>query len=585
MNKVFFTLLICLLMSTVSQAKIGDRFQVIENGIRWLYTVIADGEVEVGFDEMGWYYESTYYVDSLIIPSEVRGYKVTRIADSGFEELPDFETVVMPEGLRTIGKRAFRKNSMLVNVVFPENLEVIGEEAFYGCVSLEEINLKNHVKAIHESAFWGCYSMRELRLSEELQTIENWAFAYCRNLKSLYLPKNVSYIHGSSLWACLGLESIEVAEDNPYFDSRNNSNAVIKKEGDVLVCGCSTTIIPLNVRRIGDDAFCFQGNKPILHEGIPNSVESIGMDAFTGCTFDSLLITKNVKVIDDMAFSGCTFLVACKIEEGGLKVIGNGAFERAKIPGLTIPLSVEVIGERAFSQSTIQSAVIPSAIKTVSNHAFDDCRELKSLELQEGVEIIGDGAFSGCKKLVFNDIKFPSTLRVIEKGAFSYCNLSYIKIPDGVVKIGPRAFQYCNVNGFEPTSVFLPASLKEIGDSAFFTAHSVQVTTAIPNPLPIKETVFTCYHDGHDKLWTYRSNGVLTVPKGCADLYKATYPWSLFKNIREIEHIGIDQQTTSKAPAVEKARYTVGGVKTKSHIQGLTIVEMSDGSRCKVMVK
>ena len=52
MNKVFFTLLICLLMPTVSQAKTGDRFQVIENGIRWLYTVIADGEVEVGFDEM-----------------------------------------------------------------------------------------------------------------------------------------------------------------------------------------------------------------------------------------------------------------------------------------------------------------------------------------------------------------------------------------------------------------------------------------------------------------------------------------------------------------------------------------------------
>ncbi len=584
MKKVFITMCISLLMPLSLQAKIGDHFQIIENGIRWQYTVIADGEVEVGFVDMGFYYESVYYVDSLIIPSEARGNKVTRIADSGFEKRPDFETVVLPEGLRTIGKRAFRNNSMLVNVIFPESLEVIEEEAFSGCNRLAEVNLKDHVTIIHESAFWGCYDLAVLHLSEDLQTIEMWAFAYCRNLKSLYLPKNVSYIHGLSLWACTGIESIEVDEENSYFDSRNNCNAIIKKDGEELVCGCSTTTIPLDVKRIGDSAFCVKGDTPILPEGLPNSVECIGPGAFVGCVFESLRISNHVKAIEDQAFEGCKVLGDCMIEEGGLKKIGNGAFLRAEIPGLTIPLSVEVIGERAFSQSAIQSVVIPSAVKTVSNHAFDDCRELKSLELMEGVETIGSGAFSSCTNLVFDNIKFPSTLRNIEKGAFSHCYFSYIRIPEGVVKIGSHAFEYGHVNDLEPSSVYLPAGIEEIGDSAFFATHSVHVTTANTNPPSIKETVFTCYHEGHDKLWTYR-NGDLSVPKGCVELYKATYPWNQFKVIREMDPTGIEQQTISESPVVEKARYTVDGLRADGHTRGLNIVVMSDGSRRKVMVK
>ena len=68
-----------------------------------------------------------------------------------------------------------------------------------------------------------------------------------------------------------GLTSIVVAQDNPKYDSRNNSNAIIETASNTLLYGCKNTIIPNGVTSIGEDAFyACSGLTSIT---IPNSVD------------------------------------------------------------------------------------------------------------------------------------------------------------------------------------------------------------------------------------------------------------------------------------------------------------------------
>ena len=65
----------------------------------------------------------------------------------------------------------------------------------------------------------------------------------------------------------------------------------------------------------------------------------------------------------------------------------------------------------------------------------------KCVMLCEGIEEIGEGAFSNAK---IKKIVFPSSLKVINNYAFSWSELSAIDIPEGTILIGKNAFENCS---------------------------------------------------------------------------------------------------------------------------------------------
>lgn len=103
---------------------------------------------------------------------------------------------------------------------------------------------------------------------------------------------------------CYGLTSIVVAQDNPKYDSRNNSNAIIETESNTLLYGCKNTIIPHGVTSIGKDAFyACSGLTSIV---LPNSITSIESYAFYKCSnITSVVIPCNVMSIGGAAFADC----------------------------------------------------------------------------------------------------------------------------------------------------------------------------------------------------------------------------------------------------------------------------------------
>lgn len=106
---------------------------------------------------------------------------------------------------------------------------------------------------------------------------------------------------------------------------------------------------------------------------------------------------------------------------------------------------IVAIGESAFSNDfgrndcQIESITIPSSVKEIEYFAFGRCNTLKTVNMTEGVEIIGVDAFLGCG---FEKVELPESVEKIGSGAFDGCsNLREINIPSSV-DIGDSAFNY-----------------------------------------------------------------------------------------------------------------------------------------------
>ena len=115
--------------------------------------------------------------------------------------------------------------------------------------------------------------------------------------------------------------------------------------------------------------------------------------------------------------------------------------------------------------------MLPASVKTIAARAFYDCEQLRSVELSEGLEVLGRRECMGDDTLGSNvfaksaieSIKFPSTLRVIGVSCFAQCTrLRRVEFSEGLERIDEDAFQETAIE-----SVLLPSSLRKLGQSAF----------------------------------------------------------------------------------------------------------------------
>ena len=224
-------------------------------------------------------------------------------------------------------------NSYSGDVVIPEKVTYEGEEYT--------------VEGIGYSAFFKCPNLTSITIGNSVTSIGDHAFFGCSSLTSITIPNSVTSIKSGLFQGCIGLTSISVESGNSIFDSRDNCNAIIETSTNTLFVGCKSTTIPNSVTSIGANAFLDCSGLTSIT--IPNSVTSIGGSAFSGCKgLTSITIPNSVTSIGGYAFSGCSGLTSITIPNS-VTSIGGSAFSGCRgLTSITIPNSVTSIGDYAF---------------------------------------------------------------------------------------------------------------------------------------------------------------------------------------------------------------------------------------------
>lgn len=88
---------------------------------------------------------------------------VVSVEDGAFEDCTGLKSVSFPDGIKKIGKRAF-KNSGLKTVVLPEGIDSIGEESFMQCEALVSAKLPRNPELIYQRTFKLCKNLTDVSL-------------------------------------------------------------------------------------------------------------------------------------------------------------------------------------------------------------------------------------------------------------------------------------------------------------------------------------------------------------------------------------------------------------------------------------
>ena len=210
------------------------------------------------------------------------------------------------------------------------------------------------------------------------------------------------------------------------------------------------------VTEIGGGAFSDSDCASLTSITIPESVTSIGKNAFDGCTsLTSITIPEGVTSIGDFVFDGCTSLTSITIPYGVVSIGWKAFFGCTSLTSITIPEDVTSIGESAFESCTsLTSITIPESVTYLGWKAFSGCASLTSVTIPGSVTSIGIRTFSGCTSLT--SITIPGSVTSIGSSAFSDCtSLTSITIPDSVTRIGSYAFFGCT--GLKLITILNPA--------------------------------------------------------------------------------------------------------------------------------
>ena len=221
---------------------------------------------------------------------------------------------------------------------------------------------------------------------------------------------------------------------------------------------------------------------------IPNSVTTIGEEAFSNCTElkGSLTLSNSLKTIGNKAFYNCNRLNGSLTIPNTVTTIGIAAFGLCTgfNGSLTIPNSVTTIGSSAFSncQGFKGDLTIPSSITTIEDNTFSSCFGFNGkLTIPNSVTTIGISAFYQCYGFK-GDLTIPNSVTTIGEGAFMECTgfKGNLKLSNSVKTIGNNAFRICS--GFTG-ELILPNSITTIGAYAFKSCTGFTGNLTIPNSI------------------------------------------------------------------------------------------------------
>lgn len=262
-----------------------------------------------------------------------------------------------------------------------------------------------------------------------------------------------------------------------------------------------TVVLPASVQTIGNDAF--RGCSNLKVAILPEELTNLGSQAFSGCSkLDSVNTLGKLTIIPSNAFNSCYKLMKIMIPDG-VTSIGDNAFYQTGLKKIIIPNTVATMGDAPFGSCGSLDSVVWNAVSctmstainaspfydasyiSVKSFTFGDavevipqnlCYEMSLLDtiiIPATVTSIGQSAFNGCTG--FKEVVLPEGLASLASSAFNGCtNLKKINLPSGLTTIPAQTFYNCPID-----SIIIPEGVATIGKNAF--SKTALTTVTIPS--------------------------------------------------------------------------------------------------------
>jgi hypothetical protein len=210
-----------------------------------------------------------------------------------------------------------------------------------------------------------------------------------------------------------------------------------------------------------------------------SGVETVGQNAFYGCTSLASVELPVAVSIGYAAFWGCTSLESVELPLAAS--IGNGAFrDCTSLASVELPTATD-IGIGAFTYCTnLASVSLPVAV-SIGGSAFYGCTSLESVELPAATSI-ESGAFYNCTSLA--SVELPAAVSFGDDAFWRCTSLESVELP-AAVSFGDEVFYGCT----SLESVVL-AGLTTINTSAMFFEGNNLKTLSLPEVTTVGQEAF-----------------------------------------------------------------------------------------------
>ncbi len=357
------------------------------------------------------------------------------------------------------------------------------------------------VKKVAAGACYGC-TFDSIGWGTVVQEIGTNAFARVQ-CKYVNIPASTTYIGDMFNYYNSACISLTLDPDNTSFKLENGClydvatgnlvAAVWNQDNDG-----KGLVIPEGVKRVSP--YLFYQNKTYSKITFPSTLESIesrsfyyttaeeanfedtklsyiGPLAFQYGKFKSIAFPSTMRLVDTQGFYRCTSLESLTLNEGLEQILYCGfgyctSLKEVELPSTltgeygVVEMANQTTASMLWFYNDAKIGKVTAKNKIIARSAFSGCGSIRSINLEEGVEVIGPDAFN----------VYGSSAEADEQGSFvqGYLNLDTIALPSTLKFIGDGAFQ---TNLFK--SVTIPASCKYIAQNSFGYSSNMTSFTAL----------------------------------------------------------------------------------------------------------
>lgn len=512
-----------------------------------------------------------------------------------FAECKNLKYLEFNDNIDDLAKGIFR-NTGIIDLKLPLYLHKIGENAFADCQDLSSVEMAMEVTSIGPKAFFTddskiksvvvkgstppvCTASTDGKIETFADNVYNQA--------TLIIPKKATEkFKAAEPWS--KFRTIQEADfsdiEERVFTEGIFTYTLVSSDNKTVSIGAAEpakiteAVIPTSVTNTSNGRYYtvvgitdngFKNCVSLKSIQIPPTINSIGKEAFSGCTaldkvnitdlaawcginfvsnpattakklyingkiVNDLVIPAGVATISDNAFNNVESIQTLSTPES-LKTIGYRAFYGcSKLKEAKFTQSLRYISDQAFDHASIADLILPDSLN-FGREVFENNTSLKHVRLPKTLKVVPFCTFFRCSALT--DIDWPDSLRYIEQSGFTSTGIKKLILPESLDSICMYGVYNCN----SLMEIEIGSNLKSMGVCAFF-AHGgspIKKVTCHAKVPPLANT--SSFGTGVFFAPEVYTNATLYVPYSSMDAYKKAECWKEFKRIVGLPDEGVDE--------------------------------------------